>query len=70
MTNNPGVGLKLTAPRISSTSESTGPGPQSYDVPRSLHTTDREKAQNEVNDILMQPQHTLQAPRLRHLCLW
>jgi len=48
MTNNPGVGLKLTAPRISSTSESTGPSPQSYDVPGSLHATDREKAQNEL----------------------
>ena len=48
MTNNPGVGLKLTAPRISSTSESTGPGPQSYEIPGSLHATDREKAQNEL----------------------
>jgi len=48
MTNNPGVGLKLTAPRISSTSESSGPGPQTYYVPGSLHTTEREKAQNDI----------------------
>lgn len=44
--SNPGVGLKMTAARISEVPEPDGPGPQHYDVSRGM--TEREKAQNEL----------------------
>ena len=45
---NPGVGLKMTGPRIVETNanESIGPGPQQYNTSTKL--TEREKAQNEL----------------------
>ena len=44
--NNPGVGLKMTGPRIVETKNTNGPSPQEYNTSTKL--TDREKAQNEL----------------------
>ena len=48
---NPGVGLKLTAPRIQDNSRPSSagtPSPQSYSLKGTLDVTDREKNQNEL----------------------
>lgn len=49
--SNPGVGLKLTAPRIPdhpSSSDTHGPGPQSYSIGGMSDLTEREMNQNEL----------------------
>mmetsp|Transcript_8476 Transcript_8476/g.20738 ORF Transcript_8476/g.20738 Transcript_8476/m.20738 type:complete len:157 (-) Transcript_8476:1364-1834(-) len=50
-TSNPGVGLKLTAPRIHDrtfSSDTPGPGPQSYSISGMSDLTERERIQNEL----------------------
>jgi len=46
LSSNPGVGLRMTAPRIHEKRTPEGPGPQQYDV--SDEMTARERAQNEL----------------------
>ena len=48
MSSNPGVGLKLTEPRIQETNGPQAPSPQSYSIRTCMDVTERQKYQNEL----------------------